>query len=77
MRLSTQSKRHSGSGQSWASLGIQSSPIRQYDLGFTEDVSQPFVTVETVNGTGGPITFSHTSGTARGYYRVQVWIPEL
>ncbi|HUF62083.1 MAG TPA: hypothetical protein VMN36_08405 [Verrucomicrobiales bacterium] len=59
------------------SLTISSSPIRQYDLEFTEDVSQPFVTVETVNGTGAPITFSHTSGTPHGYYRVRVRIPEL
>ena len=59
------------------SLTIESSPIRQYILEFAEDLSQPFSEVETVNGTGGPITFSHTSGTSGGYYRVQVKIPEL
>ena len=57
------------------SLTIESSPIRLYVLEFTDDLSQPFTEVETVNGTGAPISFSHTSGTSLGYYRVQVRIP--
>jgi uncharacterized repeat protein (TIGR01451 family) len=58
-------------------VSFSSSAIREYALEFTQDLSQPFVPVQTVPGTGLEITLSHDSGAAGGYYRVDVRIPSL
>ena len=59
------------------SLTFLSSAIREYVLTFTEDLSQPFMAVQTVIGTGAEITLGHASGGQSGFYQVEVRIPSF